>query len=390
MSSLVSQIGSFRILRKDKDTNARTGILTTAHGDIQTPVFMPVGTQATVKTVSNAELLTAGAEVVLSNTYHLFLRPGEGVIRDAGGLHRFMNWPKPILTDSGGFQIFSLAKLNKIKPEGVEFQSHIDGLRHFLTPEDVIRIETSLGSDIIMPLDECVKYPSEKFYTEKSIELTTRWAERSKKAWVETMKSGQFITESILFGIVQGGTYPDLRKKSARQLQEIDFPGYSIGGLSVGEPSQAMYETLEATVAELPVDKPRYLMGVGLVPDLFEAVSQGVDMFDCVVPTRNGRNATVFTRDGRMLMRGASYIRDFKPMDAECPCYACKNFTRAYIRHLFNAQEYLAGRLCSLHNLTFFIQLLEFTRKAIEENRFSDFRKSFEARFNKSLPQGEL
>ncbi|MBI4432778.1 MAG: tRNA guanosine(34) transglycosylase Tgt [Candidatus Omnitrophica bacterium] len=373
----------FKISHKDLRTRARTGVLRTAHGEIRTPVFMPVGTQATVKTISNQELLDAGAQVVLANTYHLFLRPGESLIGEAGGLHRFMSWSKPILTDSGGFQIFSLSKLNKVRKEGVEFQSHIDGLKHFLTPEDVVRIQLTFGSDIFMPLDECLKHPSEKTEVEKSLALTHEWAKRSKKAWTEA-ENGK---NNILFGIVQGGVYADLRKRSAEALMEIDFPGYSIGGLSVGEPTHLMYEMLEATTSLLPEDKPRYLMGVGLVEDLFEAVSLGVDMFDCVVPTRNGRNATVFTRHGKLLMRGASYTRDFRPIEEGCPCYPCRTYTRSYIRHLFNAQEHLAGRLASLHNLTFFIQLLESMRRSIEENRFSEFRRDFERDFRK---QGEV
>lgn len=373
--SLETQTDVFRIERRDSRSRARTGILRTAHGEIRTPVFMPVGTQATVKTISNAELLEAGAQVVLGNMYHLYLRPGEKLMSEAGGLHSFMNWKKPILTDSGGFQIFSLATLNKVKQEGVEFQSHIDGSKHFLTPENVIRIQRTLNPDIIMPLDECVKYPAQREYTEKSVELTREWAARSKKAWPSD-------AANLLFGIVQGGMYADLRKLSARQLVDLDFSGYAIGGLSVGEPNDLMYEILNETLPGLPEEKPRYLMGVGLPMDLFEAVSQGVDMFDCVVPTRNGRNATVFTRHGKLLLRGASYIRDFRPIEEGCACYACRNHTRAYIRHLFNADEYLAGRLASLHNLTFFIQLLESMRLAIEENRFVEFRKDFERDFN--------
>ncbi len=366
----------FQVLHKDPQTKARTGVLKTPHGEIKTPVFMPVGTQGTVKTISNPELLEAGAQIILGNAYHLYLRPGEEVIKAAGGLHGLMNWKKPILTDSGGFQIFRLAGLRKIKNEGVEFKSHIDGSKHFLTPEDVIRIQTNIGSDIMMPLDECVKYPEEKDYVDKSLLITHDWARRSKEAWLKTG------TSSILFGIVQGGTYADLRKKSAKVLVDMDFPGYSIGGLSVGEPSEAMYATLAETLPELPENKPRYLMGVGLVNDLFEAVSQGVDMFDCVVPTRNGRNATVFTRFGKLLLGGASYIKDFRPIEEGCPCYTCKHHSRAYLRHLFNAEEYLAGRLASLHNLTFFIQLLESMRLAINENRFSEYRKNFERDFN--------
>ena len=356
----------------------------TAHGEVQTPVFMPVGTQATVKTISNDELRQAGAQILLSNAYHLYLRPGAELVREAGGLHGFMNWDKPILTDSGGFQIFSLATLNKVKEDGVEFRSHIDGSKHFLSPADVIGIQTSLGSDVIMPLDECVKYPAEKDYTEKSVTLTTEWARQSRAAWVKANEAKAEEKKSILFGIVQGGAHKELRRRSARELVELNFPGYSIGGLSVGEPSEVMYEVLNYIVAELPEEKPRYLMGVGYPRDLFEAVSQGVDMFDCVVPTRNGRNATVFTRQGKLLMRGASYIRDFRPMEEGCPCYACRNHTRAYIRHLFNSDEYLAGRLASLHNLTFFIQLLASMRRAIEEGRFFEFRQEFERNYKES------
>lgn len=367
----------FKVIHSDTQTGARAGVLSTPHGQIQTPVFMPVGTQGTVKTIANHELLDAGAQIILSNTYHLYLRPGEALFREAGGLHRFMNWPKPILTDSGGFQIFSLASYAKVRNDGVEFKSHIDGSKHFLTPEDIIRIQHSIGSDIMMPLDECVKYPAEHSVVEKSLVITHDWARRSKEAWLK------LETDNILFGIVQGGTHADLRKISAKTFVDMDFPGYSIGGLSVGEPNPIMYEILSQTIPELPLNKPRYLMGVGLPMDLFEAVSQGVDMFDCVVPTRNGRNATVFTRHGKLLLRGASYIKDFRPIEENCPCYTCKNHTRAYLRHLFNAEEYLAGRLASLHNLTFFIQLLDSMRQAILENRFTQFRKDFEKDFNK-------
>ena len=369
---------TFKILHKDSRTKARTGVLKTVHGEIQTPVFMPVGTQATVKTITNRELHESGAQIILANMYHLYLRPGEALIREAGGLHRFMNWDKPILTDSGGFQIFSLAQFHKIREDGVEFKSHIDGSSHFLSPSDVIRIQTALGSDIMMPLDECVKYPAERSYTEKSVALTSRWARQSKEAWAATEK------KNLLFGIVQGGFYKDLRKRSAKELVDMDFPGYAVGGVSVGEPNDLMYEILSETLPELPEEKPRYLMGVGFPMDLFEAVSQGVDMFDCVVPTRNGRNATVFTPNGKLLMRGASYTRDFGPIDEKCPCYTCRHHTRAYLRHLFNAGEHLAGRLASLHNLTFFIQLLQSMRHAIEENRFVEFRREFESSFNVS------
>ncbi len=377
----------FKVIHQDKNSNARAGVLQTAHGELRTPVFMPVGTQATVKTISNKELLKAGAQILLSNTYHLHLRPGEKLIGQAGGLHRFMNWSKPILTDSGGFQIFSLSNFSKVKENGVEFKSHLDGSKLFLTPEDVVRIQHTLGSDILMPLDECLCYPSEKQAAKKSLEITNTWAARSKAAWMKANCQTDYGKESLLFGIVQGGTYAELRKQAVSRLLEIDFPGYSIGGLSVGEPNELMYEILTATVPALPLDKPKYLMGVGLPMDLFEAVSQGVDMFDCVVPTRNGRNATVFTPHGKLLLRGASYIRDFRPIDEKCPCYACRTHTRSYLRHLFNTEEYLAGRLASLHNLTFFIQLLSLMRQAIEQNRFVEFRRDFERNFNPGIEE---
>ncbi len=367
----------YKLIHQDSQCSARAGVISTPHGDIETPVFMPVGTQATVKTISNRELLEAGAQIILSNTYHLFLRPGEKLIGEAGGLHRFMSWPKPMLTDSGGFQVFSLSSFRKVSQEGVEFKSHIDGMKHFLTPESVVRIQQTLGSDILMPLDECLPHPSEKSEVERSIKLTLDWARRSKEEWQKTGGNNDYGLPSRLFGIVQGGTYPDLRKRAAQEMVALDFPGYSIGGLSVGEPNALMYEALNATLPHLPAKKPRYLMGVGMPLDLFEAVSQGVDMFDCVVPTRNGRNATVFTRKGRLLLRGASYTRDFGPIEEGCQCYACLTYTRAYIRHLFNTQEYLAGRLASLHNLTFFIQLLKSMRQAIMGDRFTTFRDDF-------------
>ncbi|MBI4353519.1 MAG: tRNA guanosine(34) transglycosylase Tgt [Candidatus Omnitrophica bacterium] len=382
----------FKILHKECQTQARTGVLKTPHGEVRTPVFMPVGTQATVKTLSNQELIDAGAEIVLANAYHLYLRPGEEVIREAGGLHGFMNWRRPILTDSGGFQIFSLSTLNRVKEEGVEFQSHIDGSRHFLTPEGVIRIQSALGSDILMPLDECVPYPCEKDAAEKAMVRTTEWAKRSQRAWLSLDGSSGEERRNFLFGIVQGSTYPDLRKRSAQDLLELDFPGYAIGGLSVGEPHAVMVEMLSETLPQLPEEKPRYLMGVGLPADFFEAVSQGVDMFDCVVPTRNGRNATVFTFKGKLLLRSARHTRDFQPIEEDCPCYACRTYSRAYLRHLFKAEEYLANRLASLHNLAFFIRLFRLMREAIEESRFMEFRKEFERNFeeaNKSESDGQ-
>ncbi len=368
-----SAISRFMVERRDERSAARTGVLTTEHGVIHTPVFMPVGTQGTVKTLTGAELQEAGAEIVLGNTYHLFLRPGEEIMRHAGGLHRFIAWDRPILTDSGGFQIFSLATLAKIQAGGVEFRSHIDGSKRFLSPEDVVRLQEEVfGSDILMPLDECVRYPAEREYTERSVSLTTEWARRSKAAW-----GGR----GLLFGIVQGGVHADLRKRSAEEITAIGFPGYAIGGLSVGEPTELLYQTLAVTAPLLPEASPRYLMGVGLPGDLLEAVSRGVDMFDCVVPTRNGRNGTVFTRRGRLNLRGAAYARDLGPIEEGCRCFACRTHTRAYLRHLFNAEEHLAGRLASLHNVTFFIQLLRSARRAIEEGCFAEFRADFEKQF---------
>ena len=371
-------MSDFTLLHREKNTAARAGVLHTAHGDVETPVFMPVGTQATVKTISKDELLDSGAQIVLANMYHLFLRPGEKLIGELGGLHPFMSWTKPVLTDSGGFQIFSLPGHRTIKTDGVEFKSHIDGSKHFLRPEDVVRIQHTLGSDIMMPLDECMPHPSEKAEVARSIKLTTEWAKRSREAWARAGEKNDYGRRSILFGIVQGGVFDDLRQESAKDLVALDFPGYSIGGLSVGEPNELMYSSLRSTLPLLPEAKPRYLMGVGMPHDLFEAVSQGVDMFDCVVPTRNGRNATVFTRKGKLLLRGASYMRDLRPIEEGCACYTCRTYTRAYIRHLFNVEEYLAGRLASLHNLFFFIQLLKQMRQAILNDRFTEFRRAFE------------
>jgi queuine tRNA-ribosyltransferase len=387
MTKKIPASSCFTLTHRDKGSRARAGTLETAHGPIQTPVFMPVGTQATVKTISNPELLAAGSQIILSNMYHLFLRPGEKLILEAGGLHKFMNWPKPMLTDSGGFQIFSLPDYRKVKADGVEFRSHIDGSKHFLTPEDVVRIQLSLGSDIFMPLDECMPHPSERAAIEASMKLTFDWARKSRDAWEKAGKKTAQGNPSLLFGIVQGGVHADLRVKAAQELMTLDFPGYALGGLSVGEPNPLMYEVLRETVPVLPEEKPRYLMGVGMPLDLFEAVANGVDMFDCVVPTRNGRNATVFTRKGRMLLRGASYTRDFGPIEEGCACYACRNHTRAYIRHLFNTEEYLAGRLASLHNLTFFIQLLDSMRQAILNDRFTEFRREFERDYSANEEQ---
>jgi len=360
----------YRLIKKDSRTNARLGILETPHGIIETPVFMPVGTQATVKAMTPEELKEIGATIILSNTYHLYLRPGHKIIEKAGGLHKFMNWDRAILTDSGGFQIFSLSSLRKIKEEGVEFRSHIDGSKHFFTPEKVIEIQNALGSDIIMSFDECAPYPADYDYVKKSMELTIKWAERGKKAHKNTEKQA-------LFGIVQGGIYEDLRKECAQRLVEMDFPGYSIGGLSVGEPKNVMYDIVDLTTEYLPENKPRYLMGVGSPDDLIEGVIRGVDMFDCVLPTRIARNGTVFTSKGKLIVRDAPYAEDFSPLDEECDCYTCKNYSRAYIRHLFKANEILAARLATIHNLYFLIKLMERIREAIRQDRLLEFKKQF-------------
>jgi len=360
----------YRLIKKDSRTNARLGILETPHGIIETPVFMPVGTQATVKAMTPEELKEIGATIILSNTYHLYLRPGHKIIEKAGGLHRFMNWDRAILTDSGGFQVFSLNSLRKITEDGVEFRSHIDGSRHFFTPEKVIEIQNALGSDIMMSFDECAPYPADYDYVKKSMELTIKWAERGKRAHKNTEKQA-------LFGIVQGGTYEDLRKECAQRLVDMDFPGYSIGGLSVGEPKNVMYDIVDLTTEYLPEDKPRYLMGVGSPDDLIEGVIRGVDMFDCVLPTRIARNGTVFTSKGKLIVRDAPYAEDFSPLDEECDCYTCRNYSRAYIRHLFKANEILAARLATIHNLYFLIKLMERIREAIRQDRLLEFKKQF-------------
>lgn len=366
-------IMDFKVTHNDTQTAARCGVLTLERGTIETPIFMPVGTQATVKSLSPKELEDCGAQIILSNAYHLYLRPGLDIIREAGGLHKFMNWHKPVLTDSGGYQIFSLAILRKIKDEGLDFQSHLDGSRHFLTPEDVVRVQLALGSDIMMPLDECVSYPVSFDEAQVALERTTLWAHRSKKEW-EKEKKG------VLFGIVQGSTYKDLRKRSLEELVEIGFPGYAIGGLSVGEPADLRYNILHGTVGYLPSTSPRYLMGVGLPQDILEAVSLGVDMFDCVVPTRYGRNGTAFTSRGKVTVRNGEFSRDQSPLDADCSCYCCRNFTRSYLRHLFNAGEILGLRLVSYHNIYFFLDLMKKARQAIKDGCFKEFKESFAAR----------
>jgi queuine tRNA-ribosyltransferase len=360
---------TYELLKKSKESAARLGKLHTPHGTVDTPVFMPVGTQATVKAMTPRELQEIGASIILSNTYHLYLRPGHTLIREAGGLHKFMAWPGPILTDSGGFQVFSLGDLRKIKEEGVEFRSHIDGSSHLFTPEKVMEIEMALGPDIAMAFDECAPYPVSREYAKEAMERTTRWAERCLRAHDKS--------DQALFGIVQGAFYKDLRKISARDLISLDFPGYAVGGLSVGEPAELMYDMLEETVPLLPVNKPRYLMGVGSPDYLVEGVWRGIDMFDCVLPTRIARNGTVFTKKGKIVIRNAQYKDDFTPLDPACGCYACQNFSRAYIRHLFNVNEILGLRLTTIHNLYFLLDLMKQIRQAVAADTLSDFRQEF-------------
>lgn len=361
---------TYELIKQCKQSGARLGRLHTPHGTIDTPVFMPVGTQASVKGVSPDELHEVGAGIILSNTYHLHLRPGEEIVREAGGLHGFMDWDGAILTDSGGFQVFSLSKLRKITEEGVAFRSHLDGSAKFLSPESVMGIENALGADIIMAFDECAPYPSDYRYTKDSMERTTRWAERCLAAHRDTERQS-------LFGIVQGGMYADLRKQSARDLVSLDFPGYAIGGLSVGEPAELMYRMLEETVQELPAGKARYLMGVGTPDYLLEGVARGIDMFDCVLPSRIGRNGTAMTSGGRVIVRDAKYSRDFSPIEPGCQCPACRRHTRAYIRHLLKAGEMYGLRLVTLHNIYYLTNLMKEIRCAIMEDRFLDFKREF-------------
>ena len=357
---------------KKKDDSARTGCIYTPRGNINTPAFIPVGTNATVKAMNQDELKEFGAEIILANTYHLYLRPGHEVIKKLGGLHKFMNWHGPILTDSGGFQVFSLSPLRKITNEGVTFKSHLDGSTHFITPEIVMEIQNALGSDIAMAFDECTPYPSSMEYAVNSLELTTKWARRCKESGVRGQGSG---VKQALFGIIQGGIYPELRKQSAEELIEINFDGYAIGGLSVGETKEIMYEMINYTTPLLPHDKPRYLMGIGDLTDVLEAVSAGIDMFDCVMPTRNARNGTLFTSKGRISIKREEFKIDPSPLDPDCECYTCKNYSKAYLRHLFMNKEILSMRLNTLHNLYFYLDFFKKMREAIENGEFEKFRK---------------
>ena len=365
----------FNLLALDPASNARAGRMKTAHGDIRTPVFMPVGTQATVKTLTPEELEAAGAQIILGNAYHLFLRPGHALIREMGGLHGFMNWRRPLLTDSGGYQVFSLSDLKSIGEEGVTFQSHIDGARHLFTPELVMDVETALGADIIAPLDECPPYPCDYRYAKDSAALTVRWAARSRKRFDEL--EGERAHAQALFGIVQGSVYVDLRVDCARSLVDQGFDAYAIGGMSIGEPKSTMGELIDATVEHLPEDRPRYLMGAGTPDDLVDAVGRGIDMFDCVIPTREGRNGALYTRRGRVNIYNARFRDDAGPIDPSCSCYACRTFSRSYIRHLYRAGEILGPRMGTLHNIHFYVGLASEMGEAVLEGRFGAWRSSF-------------
>jgi len=371
---------------KKTDSEARAGVLHTAHCDIPTPAFMPVGTQATVKTLEKRDLIDLDYRIYLNNMYHLYLRPGVEIIEKMGGLHGFTGWDRGILTDSGGFQIFSMTGLTRIKEEGVRFQSHIDGSYHFMTPERATEIQYRMRPDIIMAFDQCLAYPSDDARIQHSTELTLRWLNRCKNEWGNRLQADpNQHSAPALFGIIQGGVSKEHRIFSAAETVKLDLPGYAIGGLSVGEPKNLMWPALEACIPEMPVDKPRYLMGVGTPLDLVEAVARGIDMFDCVMPTRNGRKGTVFTWDGKLSLKAAYSSVDTDPIDSECGCYACKNYSKAFIRHLFNVSEITAMRLGTLHNLFFYKQLMEEIRLSILENRFARFREEFHNRYKDEI-----
>jgi queuine tRNA-ribosyltransferase len=387
----------FELLARDQHSKARRGRLQTAHGAIDTPAFMPVGTQGSVKGVSPRELRELNAQIILGNTYHLFVRPGLDVIKHLGGLHNFMSWDGPILTDSGGFQIFSLAKLRKITEDGVEFQNHIDGARAFISPEVAMEIQAALGSDIAMVLDECVPYPCEYDYSARSAEMTTRWAKRCQ-LWIKenaqrstpnaqrrteeaSVSQPSTISSQLLFGIVQGGTFDDLRRASAQSIAELDFDGYAVGGVSVGEPEEEMMRAIESAEPFLPTDRPRYAMGLGTPPQLLEMIARGMDMFDCVLPTRLARNGTAFTTAGTLNLKNAEFALDKMPIEENCACSACREFTRGYIRHLIKAEEILGLRLITLHNLHSYLNLMSRARAEIERGTFDQFRKAFVAEY---------
>ena len=373
---------TYEHIKTCKQTGARLGIVHTPHGSFETPTFMPVGTQATVKTMSPEELKEIGSGIILSNTYHLWLRPGHDIIKEAGGLHKFMNWDKPILTDSGGFQVFSLSKFRTIEEEGVHFRHHLNGSKLFLSPEKATEIQNALGADIMMAFDECPPYPATFEYMKASVERTSRWAERCLTAHGRP-------NDQALFGIVQGGEFEELRKQSAKDLVSLDFPGYAIGGLSVGESKEVMNEVLEFTTPLLPQDKPRYLMGVGSPGSLIDGAIRGIDMFDCVLPTRIARNGTLMTSEGRLVVRNAKYSRDFGPLDPNCDCHVCKNYSRAYIHHLIRAEETFGIRLTSYHNLYFLLNLMEQVRDAIRTDSLGDFREEFFERYGFNKPNAK-
>jgi len=380
MTKDLTNLGRFTL--KATDGAARRGELVTAHGVVQTPIFMPVGTQGSVKSLCPQDLDDAGSQIILGNTYHLYLRPGDELLARRGGLHRFMGWDKPILTDSGGFQVFSLKEIRKISEEGVEFRSHIDGSKHFFSPEKVMSIQNNIGSDIMMVLDECVAYGADHDYTARSLELTTRWARRCRAA------HPRHANGQLLFGIIQGGFYKDLREKSLAQLAEIDFDGFAIGGLSVGESIPEMYDMLHHIAPMMPAATPRYLMGVGTPLDILEGIAAGVDMFDCVLPTRNARNGTLYTSRGKVNIRRAEYREDDSPLDPDCGCYTCRTFSKAYLRHLYVAQELLSYRLNSLHNIHFFLDLARRAREAIEQGRFAALKQRYTDIFRPGAEEG--
>lgn len=365
---------TYELIKQCPHTGARAGRIHTPHGSFDTPIFMPVGTQASVKTLAPEELKEMGAGIILSNNYHLFLRPGSKLVKEAGGLHKFMNWDRAILTDSGGFQVFSLGDLRKISEEGVTFRSHIDGSKKFLSPEIATQSQMDLGADIIMAFDECVPYPADFKYTRESMELTLRWAQRCKNTMTNPNQG--------LFGIVQGGMYKDLRIECANRLVDMDFSGYAVGGLSVGEPKELMYEMLDITLEHLPQNKARYLMGVGTPDCLVEGVMRGIDMFDCVYPTRVARNGTAMTWNGRLVIKNAQYEHDFHPIDEHCNCYTCRNYSRAYIRHLVRVNEIFGLRLLTIHNLHFLIDFMRQMRQSIMDDRFPEFYRKFTANFS--------
>ncbi len=366
----------FTVVKKDRNSGARVGVIKTPHGEVNTPIFMPVGTQASVKTLSSEDLREIGAEIILGNTYHLYLRPGHELVSKAGGLHKFMSWDRPILTDSGGFQVFSLNSLTKITEEGVRFQSHLDGSYHMFTPEKAVEIQHALGADIIMVLDEPVLYPCSREQADKANRLTLHWAERCLRAHNE-LKDKESKHRQALFGIIQGSTYPELRKASVETLLRLDFPGYAIGGLSLGEPKNTTWEMVKLCTELIPQEKPRYLMGVGTPEDILDAISRGVDMFDCVLPTRNARNASLFTRFGKLIIKNSQYAEDFSPVDPECKCSTCRNYSRAYLRHLFNTGEISALRLATVHSLHFYMDLMKWAKQAILEDRFGKWKEGF-------------